>query len=33
MADKATLTIGDKSYDLGIIKGTTGPDVIDVRKL
>src|SRR5271165_1819254 len=33
MADKATLTIGDKSYDLQMIKGTTGPDVIDVRKL
>jgi len=33
MADRATLTIGDKSYDLAIIKGTTGPDVVDVRKL
>jgi citrate synthase len=33
MADKATLTIGDKSYDLAILKGTTGPDVVDVRKL
>ena len=33
MADNATLTIGDKSYDLQVIKGTTGPDVIDVRKL
>ncbi|HYE45622.1 MAG TPA: citrate synthase [Caulobacter sp.] len=32
MADKATLTIGDNSYDLPIIKGTTGPDVMDVRK-
>ena len=33
MADNATLTIGNKSYDLQVIKGTTGPDVIDVRKL
>jgi citrate synthase len=33
MTDKATLTIGDKSYDLPIMKGTVGPDVIDVRKL
>jgi citrate synthase len=32
MADKATLTIGDKSYDLPILKGSTGPDVVDVRK-
>jgi citrate synthase len=33
MGDNATLTIGNKSYDLQIVKGTTGPDVIDVRKL
>ena len=33
MADKATLTLGDKSYDLAVLKGTTGPDVVDVRKL
>jgi citrate synthase len=33
MADKATLTIGDKSYDLPVMKGSTGPDVVDVRKL
>lgn len=33
MSDKATLTIGDKSYDLPIMKGSVGPDVIDVRKL
>ncbi len=33
MADRANLTIGDKSYDLPLIKGTTGPDVVDVRKL
>ena len=30
--DKATLTLHGKSYDLPIIKGTTGPDVVDVRK-
>ena len=33
MTDKATLTIGDKSYDLPILKGSTGPDVLDVRKI
>jgi citrate synthase len=33
MTDKAVLTIGDKAYDLPIIKGSTGPDVVDVRKL
>src|ERR1700704_1249442 len=33
MAENATLTIGNKSHDLQMIKGTTGPDVIDVRKL
>jgi citrate synthase len=33
MADKATLSIGDKSYDLPILSGSTGPDVVDVRKL
>ena len=33
MGDNATLTIGNTSYDLQVIKGTTGPDVIDVRKL
>ena len=29
----ATLKIGEASYDLPILKGSTGPDVIDVRKL
>ncbi len=29
----ATLTIGDKSYDLPIYSPTAGPDVIDIRKL
>src|SRR5712664_2256486 len=33
MADHATLTLGGKDYDLGVIKGSTGPDVVDVRKL
>ena len=33
MTDKAILTIDGKSVDLPIMKGTTGPDVIDVRKL
>ena len=33
MTDKATLTIDGKAYDLPIMKGSTGPDVIDVRKL
>ncbi len=33
MTDKATLTIGDKSYDLPILKGSTGPDVLDIRKV
>ena len=29
----ATLTYGDKSVDLPVLSGTTGPDVIDIRKL
>jgi citrate synthase len=36
MADtpkSATLTIGDKSYDLPIHSPTEGPDVLDIRKL
>src|SRR5579884_2640766 len=33
MADNATLIIDNKSYDLPIIHGTTGPDVVDVRRL
>ena len=32
MSDKATLTIDGKTYDLPILKGSTGPDVVDVRK-
>jgi len=33
MPDSATLSLGDKSVQLQIIKGTTGPDVVDIRKL
>jgi len=32
MTDKAVLTIGEKTFDLPILKGSTGPDVVDVRK-
>ena len=32
MADKATLTIGDKTIEMPVLKGSTGPDVVDVRK-
>jgi len=32
-ASKATLTLNGKTYELPIMKGATGPDVIDVRKL
>jgi citrate synthase len=32
MTDKAMLTIGTQSFELPIIRGTTGPDVVDVRK-
>src|SRR5665213_315405 len=31
MAESATLIIDNTSYDLQMIKGTDGPDVIDVR--
>ena len=33
MPDNATLSLGEKSVQLPIIKGTTGPDVVDIRKL
>ncbi len=33
MGDTAKITIGAKSYDLPVLKGTTGPDVLDIRKL
>lgn len=29
----ATLIVGDKSYSLPVLRGTVGPDVVDVRKL
>src|ERR1700731_825838 len=29
----ATLTVGNKTYDFPILKGTVGPDVIDIGKL
>ncbi|HLZ76196.1 citrate synthase [Phenylobacterium sp.] len=32
MADTAKISIGGKSIDLPILKGTTGPDVVDIRK-
>jgi citrate synthase len=32
-AGTATLTYGDKSVDLPVLSGSTGPDVIDIRKL
>jgi citrate synthase len=33
MADKATLKIGDKSYDHELLSGSVGPAVVDIRKL
>jgi citrate synthase len=34
LADKqAKLTVGDKQHDLPVLEGTTGPDVVDIRKL
>ncbi|GAA0628631.1 citrate synthase [Brevundimonas kwangchunensis] len=32
-AGTATLTYGDKTVDLPVLAGSTGPDVIDIRKL
>src|ERR1700756_4783348 len=32
MADKAQISIDGKTIDLPILKGTTGPDVVDIRK-
>jgi citrate synthase len=32
-AKSATLTLGDKTVELPVLTGTTGPDVIDIRKL
>ena len=34
MADKqAKLTVGDRELALPVLEGTTGPDVVDIRKL
>jgi citrate synthase len=34
LADKhAKLTVGDNQLDLPVLDGTTGPDVVDIRKL
>ena len=33
MADKASLTIGDQNFDYPVMRGSVGPDVIDIRKL
>src|SRR4028119_1063807 len=33
MADRVGLTIADKSYDYGLLPGSVGPAVIDIRKL
>ncbi len=32
-AKSATLTLGDKTVELPVLSGSTGPDVIDIRKL
>ena len=29
----AKLNVGEKAYDLPVLKGTLGPDVVDVRQL
>ena len=33
MGENAKLTVGGQEFDLPVIKGSTGPDVLDVRKL
>ena len=33
MADTAKFTIGDKTVDLPVLRGTDGPEVVDIRKL
>jgi citrate synthase len=33
MGDTAKFGIGDKTVELPVLKGTTGPDVVDIRKL
>ena len=32
-ASSAKLTVADKAVDLPVLKGTLGPDVLDIRKL
>ena len=32
MADTAKISIGGKTIDLPVLKGSTGPDVVDIRK-
>ncbi len=32
MAKTVTLTVDDKSYDFPVLSGSTGPDVVDIRK-
>ena len=32
-AGTATFTYGDKNVELPVLSGSTGPDVIDIRKL
>ena len=33
MADPAKLSLGDKNFEYGVLSGSVGPDVIDIRKL
>ena len=33
MGDTAMISVGGKTIDLQVLKGTAGPDVIDIRKL
>ena len=33
MVDTSTLTLGDKEFGYRVLSGSTGPDVIDIRKL
>jgi citrate synthase len=32
MAKSVSLTVGDNSYDFPVLSGSTGPDVVDIRK-
>ena len=33
MADSSTISIGGKEFNYPVLKGSTGPDVVDIRKL